>query len=57
MPNTKDQPKDQRKTAKRKARKELKVAYAGMTPETRKKFRKSEEKIGLKAFLAKKAEG
>lgn len=57
MANTKDQPRDQRKTAKRKARKALKVAYAGMTPELRKKFQKSEEKVGLKAFLAKKVEG
>jgi hypothetical protein len=57
MANTKSMSREERKTAKRGQRKELTKLYGTMTNEQRKKFRKSEEKIGFKAFLvADKAE-
>jgi hypothetical protein len=56
MPNTKNLTRDERKTAKRKDRKELKAVYATLTGEQQKKFRKREDrKVGVRAFLAAKS--
>jgi endonuclease I len=54
MANTKSLSRDERKTAKRKDRKELKAVYATLTVEQQKKFRKREDrKVGVRAFVAK----
>ncbi len=54
MANTKTLSRDERKTAKRKDRKELKAVYATLTVEQQKKFRKREDRtVGVRAFVAK----
>lgn len=55
MANTKDLSREERKTAKRTARKELKQINASLSPADRKAIRKAEEPIGVKHFLAMKA--
>jgi hypothetical protein len=52
MANTKSLTREERKATKRTQRKELSKLYDTMNHGQRKKFRKSEEKIGFKAFLA-----
>lgn len=54
MANTKDLTREERKKAKRAARKELKVINAALSPEDRKAIKKAEEPIGVKHFLAQK---
>jgi len=57
MANTKKLDKGMRKGVKRSQRKALKETYAGMTDKDRKKFNNSEEKIGIKAFVAAQESG
>ena len=51
MANTKNLSREQRKAAKRRARRSLKQAWTALTAEQRKQFKKSGEK-SLKKFLA-----
>lgn len=55
MANTKDLSREERKKAKRAARKELKVIRAALSPADRKAIKKAEEPIGVKHYLAEKA--
>lgn len=53
MANTKKiESKTMRKGVKRSQRRKFKAAYTAMTPSDRKKFNHSEEKVGLRQFLA-----
>ena len=54
MANTKKLDRSMRKGVKRAQRRNLKAMYAEMSDKDRKKFVNSEEKVGLKAFLAAK---
>ncbi len=54
MANTKKLDRSMRKGVKRAQRRNLKSMYAEMSDKDRKKFVNSEEKVGLKAFLAAK---
>ena len=55
MANTKDLSREDRKKAKRAARKQLAVINTGLSAEDRKAIRKAEEPIGVKHYLAQKA--
>ena len=52
MANTKSLDKNMRKGVKRSQRKNLKSLYENMSVKDRKKFQRSEEKVGIKAFIA-----
>lgn len=53
MANTKKiESRTMRKGIKRAQRKSFKAAYNALSPELRKKFNNSEEKVGLRQFLA-----
>jgi hypothetical protein len=54
MANTKDLSREDRKKAKRTARKELKVIQASLSPADRKAIKKAEEPVGVKHYLAEK---
>ncbi len=55
MANTKEMTREERKKAKREARKKLKAIQANLSPKDRKAILKAEEPIGVKHFLAMKA--
>lgn len=53
MANTKKiESRTMRKGIKRSLRRKFKAAYTALTPDLRKKFNHSEEKVGLREFLA-----
>jgi len=52
--NTKNLAREERKQAKRTARKALRAQYVAMTPKQHKRYRAAEKK-GVKAFLAAEA--
>ena len=52
MANTKDLTREERKKAKRTARKEYKTIKASLSPRDYKAIRKAEEPIGVKHYLA-----
>ena len=57
MANTKNLSREERKTTKRTQRKALKKVFSEMTPDQKAKLRKSEEKMGVRQFLAAKDDG
>jgi hypothetical protein len=54
MANTKDMSREERKSTKRTQRTALKKVFSEMTPDQKAKLRKSEEKMGVRQFLAAK---